>query len=97
MEICHALERGQVVMTNGPFMEVEASAGSATVGPGKDLQATNGTVKLHVRVECPNWLEVNRVQVFVNGRADERLNYTEPSTLFLAALALLAHGHRRRA
>jgi hypothetical protein len=76
MEICHALERGQVVITNGPFMEVTATSDSKRVGPGEDLVATSGTVDLQVRVECPNWLDVNRVQVFINGRADERFNFT---------------------
>jgi hypothetical protein len=75
MDICHALERGQVVMTNGPFMEVEASAGGETVGPGDDLHAETLTPRLKIRVECPNWLDVNRVQVFVNGRADDELNF----------------------
>jgi hypothetical protein len=76
METCHALERGQVVMTSGPFLEVEVSAGEERAGPGDDLRAEDGRVELHVRVQCPNWLDVNRVQVFVNGRADERFNFT---------------------
>ena len=75
MEICHALERGQIVMTSGPFMEVKASAGGESVGPGDDLIATTGMVQLHVRVECPNWFDVNRVQVFINGRADGEYNF----------------------
>lgn len=76
MEICHALEHGQVVMTNGPFMEVEATAAGTKVGPGEDLVASDGVVALHVSVQCPNWLDVNRVQVFVNGRPAEQWNYT---------------------
>ncbi len=76
MEICHALEQGQVVMSNGPFMEVEAAAAGKTVGPGDDLTATGGSVELHVSVQCPNWLDVNRVQVFVNGRPEPQWNFT---------------------
>jgi hypothetical protein len=75
MEICHAFEKGQVVMTNGPFMTVVASSGDKAVGPGEDLVAED-EVQLHVRVECPNWLDVNRVQVFVNGRPLETHNFT---------------------
>ena len=75
MEICHALERGQVVISNGPFMEVTASSGGETVGPGDDLVAKDGKVDLTIRVECPNWLDVNRVQVFVNGREAANHNY----------------------
>ena len=75
MEICHAFEKGQVVMTNGPFMTVVASSGETTAGPGEDLVAAD-EVQLHVRVECPNWLDVNRVQVFVNGRPLDTHNFT---------------------
>ena len=35
METCHALEGGQVVITNGPFMEVTATSGDKRVGPGR--------------------------------------------------------------
>ena len=75
MDVCHALERGQVVMTNGPFMEVEASTDGETVGPGDDLHAEGTVPRMKVRVQCPNWLDINRVQVFVNGRPDERFNF----------------------
>jgi hypothetical protein len=76
MDICHALEKGQVVVTNGPFMTVVASSGDKTAGPGEDLVAASADIRLKVHVECPNWLNVNRVQVFVNGRPVETLNYT---------------------
>ncbi|MCO6045963.1 CehA/McbA family metallohydrolase [Aeoliella sp. ICT_H6.2] len=76
MDVCHALEDGQIVMTNGPFMEVEVSSGDKTVGPGDDLQATDQQVNVHVRVQCPNWLDVNRVQLFLNGRPDLKYNFT---------------------
>src|SRR5262249_20971156 len=71
-------EHGNIVMTNGPFLEVSAAAaaGGDTVTVGDDLNATGGKVTLQVRVERPNWLEVNRVQGFVNGRPDPALNFT---------------------
>jgi hypothetical protein len=31
---------------------------------------------LAVRVQCPNWFDIDRVQVLVNGRPDPRLNFT---------------------
>jgi hypothetical protein len=33
-------------------------------------------VLLNVRVQCPNWFDVDRVQIYLNGRADEKLNFT---------------------
>ena len=75
-DIIAASEAGRMVMTSGPFLEVRAEAAGGQAGPGQSLVAADGRVTLHVRVQCPNWLEVDRVQVFVNGRADERLNFT---------------------
>ncbi len=84
MDVVHATERGRLVMTTGPFMEV--SLQTATDGrpvaalPGDDLRVAEGTAELHVRVQCSNWLDINRVQVFVNGRAVESLNFTRRTT-----------------
>ncbi len=78
-------ELGHIVITNGPFLEVEARAADngAVNGdgphalPGDDLAAGGGKLTLHVRVQCPNWIQVNRVQLFVNGRAVDEHNYTQ--------------------
>jgi hypothetical protein len=79
-DVVQACERGRVVMTNGPFLEVKAvgarGGAEATVGPGDGLVDDDGGVSLRVRVQCPNWFDVDRVQVFVNGRADPALNVT---------------------
>ena len=76
-EMIDQTEAGHIVMTNGPFLEVTArnSAGEAVLA-GDDLAATDGKVRLQIRVQCPNWFDVNRVQVFVNGRPDAALNRT---------------------
>ena len=84
MDMVHAAERGRLVMTNGPFLEVTLRAGrdgpAAGAGPGEDLAAPGGEATLHVRVQCPNWFDVDRVQVFVNGRPEESLNFTRKRT-----------------
>ena len=80
LDVVHAAERGSLVMTNGPFLEVTLRAGrngsSADAGPGENVSAPGGEAMLHVRVQCPNWFDVDRVQVFVNGRPIEALNFT---------------------
>ncbi len=76
LDIVHAAENGKVIMTNGPFMEVRLSADGKTVGVGEDIHATSGEAVLHVRVQCPNWFDVDRVQILVNGNAREELNFT---------------------
>lgn len=77
-EVVQASERGNVVMTNGPFLEVWAGSendrNQATCGD--ELRASDGRVELTIRVQCANWLDINRVQIFVNGRPRKELNFT---------------------
>ena len=70
MEMVHAAEQGRLVMSNGPFLEVTAhETGKADkVVAGQDLKAGSGRVTLKIRVQCPNWLDVNRLFVLVNSR-----------------------------
>ncbi|AGA28656.1 CehA/McbA family metallohydrolase [Singulisphaera acidiphila] len=82
LDVVHAAERGNLVMTSGPFLEVElraeGGAGAAAI-PGNDLSAPGGEAMLKVRVQCPNWFDVDRVQVFLNGHPSESLNFTRES------------------
>ena len=81
LDVVHESEHGHIVMSNGPFLTVAAADAEASdkqrrAIPGDDLTATGGKVSLSVRVQCPNWFDVDRVQVFVNGRPDPKLNFT---------------------
>ena len=76
MEMVHESEHGHIVVTNGPYLEVTASSGDATALAGDDLLAEDGKVSLRVKVQCPNWFDINRVQLFINGRASEQHNFT---------------------
>ena len=79
LDVVHAAERGNLVMTSGPFLEVKLKqtegSGDEAI-PGDDLAASGGALALKVRVQCPNWFDVDRVQVFLNGRPSESLNFT---------------------
>ena len=75
-DVVKAAEQGRIVMTNGPYLHVSSQSPKESAGPGQDLAAPNGRVTLKVRVQCPNWLDVNRVQLFVNGRPSTEHNYT---------------------
>jgi hypothetical protein len=44
--------------------------------PGDDIRLDKGQGKLTMRVYSPNWFDVDRVQVLLNGRADPTLNFT---------------------
>ena len=46
--------------------------------PGGTVRAAGG-VKLKVRVQCTDWIDIDRVQVLVNGRAEPKLNFTRAS------------------
>lgn len=81
MEMVHNSEKGRLVMSTGPFMTVRGywlneEARVVAADPGGEIAAEDGKVALQVRVQCPNWFDINRVQVFVNGRADPKLNFT---------------------
>jgi hypothetical protein len=81
LDIVHAAERGNLVMSSGPFLEVRLRGGGAAseASPGDDIAAPGGQATLKVRVQCPNWFDVDRVQVFLNGRPVEKLNFTRQS------------------
>jgi hypothetical protein len=87
LDMVHEAEHGHVIMSNGPFLSVSATAPPASTdaapfgaGIGDDLAAPTGRVQLHVRVQCPNWLDVNHVFLLVNGRKHEAHDYTREHT-----------------
>jgi len=79
MEIVAASKAGDIIMSTGPYMSVEAVSAESSrtrANPGDDLRLPDGKLVLHVSVQCPNWLDINRVQVFINGRPSPKLNFT---------------------
>ena len=45
---------------------------------GDDDRCTGG-IDLNVRVQCTDWMDIDRVQVLVNSRPDPKLNFTRQS------------------
>lgn len=78
MEMVHASEQGRLVMSNGPYLEATfaAAEGGDAVVSGQDLVAKSGKVSAHVRVQCPNWFDVDTVFVMINGKVAEKLRFT---------------------
>ncbi|MGV3530793.1 MAG: CehA/McbA family metallohydrolase [Chthoniobacteraceae bacterium] len=66
---------GRSFLTTGPFLQVRAEG---QAGPGEEVRA-NGRVALEVKVQCTDWIDIDRVQVLVNGRAHKELNFTRAS------------------
>lgn len=63
MEMVRNSKKGRLLMSNGPFLEASLNG----AGPGDEIRV-GGRATLKVRVQCPNWLDVDRLQVLVNGR-----------------------------
>ncbi|MBM3832310.1 MAG: hypothetical protein FJ403_03335 [Verrucomicrobia bacterium] len=63
---------GRSILTTGPFLEVTAPDGH---GPGSEVRSSGG-ITLKVRVQCTDWIDIDRVQVLVNGRPEPKLNFT---------------------
>ena len=81
VDIVRASEAGNIVMSNGPFMEVslestDSKRSGTRVIPGEELSLPGGKALLKVRIQCANWLDIDRVQILVSGRPDETLNFT---------------------
>lgn len=81
LDVVHAAEQGRIVMTSGPYMEVVLSVDAENnAGPGETIAAPGGAAELAVRVQCPNWFDIDRVQVLVNGRMTPDSNFTREKT-----------------
>jgi hypothetical protein len=76
-EIVRNCERGRIIVSNGPYLEVRLgeTGKSKTITAGESLDAKSGKVTLAIRVQCPNWFEIDRVVVLVNGRPHATHDY----------------------
>ena len=74
-EISRRAKNGQMILTTGPFLEVSTSDGTIAGGTTR----ANDSIDLNVRVQCPSWIDIDRIQVLKNGRLDESLNFTRES------------------
>jgi hypothetical protein len=72
-EIIRNSKAGRMMITNGPFLEVTTADGL----PIGSTVVAEGWIDLKVKVQRPNWLEIDRVQVLVNGRPRPENNYTQ--------------------
>ncbi|HSJ04573.1 MAG TPA: hypothetical protein VK956_19035, partial [Verrucomicrobium sp.] len=70
----HALA-GHAILTTGPFLQVTAGNGQM---PGEDVRSA-GPLALKIKVQCTDWIDIDRVQILVNGRKEPSLNFTRAS------------------
>lgn len=62
-----AMRAGAVTVSSGPFVVTSASSGAATASLGETLDASAGSVNLHVHVESPAWAPFDTIRVYQNG------------------------------
>jgi hypothetical protein len=78
-EMRDATREGHLIMSNGPYLEAtfkEAGTDQVPVISGQDLVAKSKKVSAKIRVQCPNWLDVDTVIVLVNGRRSDKLTFS---------------------
>jgi len=71
-EMSRNAKAGRSILSTGPYLEVET--GSGILAGGHDR--VSGAIELKVKVQCSTWLDIDRVQVLVNGRQVPEYNYT---------------------
>ena len=69
-EMIKSLEAGRIVMSTGPFMNfsIEHASLKESARIGDRVKIEDGKAQAVVKVQCPNWMDVNRVEIFVNGK-----------------------------
>jgi hypothetical protein len=71
-ELAPRAKAGNIILSTGPFLEVTTPDGKIA---GDDVRAT-GSIDLKVRVQCTDWIDINRVQLLVNSRPHPDFNFT---------------------
>ena len=74
-EIIRNAKAGRMMITNGPFLEVTTADGL----PIGSHVISEGSIDLKVRVQTPDWMDIDRIQILVNGRQRPQDNYTRAS------------------
>lgn len=89
-EISRNAKAGRMILSNGPYLEVATGAGVEAGGHDR----VSGLLELDVRVQCSDWLDIDRVQVLVNGRQDPRYNYTREANAEMFGDGVVKFDHR---
>ena len=83
-DVRSAFRKGQVSVSCGPFIEMKV--GAAEVGD----EITVGASNVHVRVEAPSWMKVDKIEILANGRvvATRAITQQNAAIRFDAAIPL---------
>jgi hypothetical protein len=81
-DVADAVKAGHVVASYGPFIRFTADDEAAMIGD--TLTDTDGTVSLHMEVEAPSWMFVDRVELYQNGELIHEWEGLDPDVLKFA-------------
>ncbi len=70
-EIVRNAKAGRMTITNGPFLRVTTADGA----PIGSSVIREGYIDLKIQAQTPNWIEIDRVQVLVNGRQPAQYDF----------------------
>ncbi len=71
-EMTRHSKAGRMIVSSGPYLEVQTESG--IIAGGHDR--VSETLNLKVKVQCTDWLDIDRVQILVNSRQVPELNFT---------------------
>jgi len=71
-DVIRNAKAGRMVVTNGPFLKVSTADGLPI---GSTVTAPGG-VELDIEVQAPNWFDMDRVVVLVNGRRKPEYDFS---------------------
>lgn len=74
--VADAVRAGHVVASYGPFIQFSANDGAAIVGD--EIADGDGTVDLHVEVQAPTWMSVDRVELYQDGTLIQEWSGLDP-------------------
>jgi hypothetical protein len=81
---------GRSILTTGPFLEVRTADGA---GPGAEVRASGG-LELQIKVQCTDWVDIDRVQILVNGQQRPDVNFTRKTHPDLFKNGVLKFEHK---
>ena len=88
-EMTRHSKAGRMILSSGPFLEVETESGIIAGG----LDRVSDTLNLKVKVQCTDWIDIDRVQILVNSRQVPELNFTREKNAKMFADGVVKFDH----
>ena len=71
-EMSREAKAGHMILSSGPYLDVSAGDGAIA---GDSIQHSP-TLPINIEVQCTDWLDIDRVQILVNGAQLPEYNFT---------------------